>query len=143
MYEYASLKYSMLKTYFDVESYIEFVNIIFCFCKKKQLLQTAGYLIFAAYLSSAAGDAAEFKMYKRTAASTCSNLTLSLPSVIQCAGHCKLNKECSGFTYNETNGDCVMSCCVNPQQLEEAAGGDDDVIYAEATPNHLLARGVV
>ena len=36
-----------------------------------------------------------------------------------------------------------MSCCVNPQQLEEAAGGDDDVIYAEATPNHLLARGVV
>ena len=78
--------------------------------------------------------------YERT--STCSNLTLSLPSVIQCAGHCKLNKECSGFTYNKTNGDCVMSCCVNPQQLEEAAGGDDDVIYAETTPNHLLARGI-
>ena len=35
-----------------------------------------------------------------------------------------------------------MSCCVNPQQLEEAAGGDDDVIYAETTPNHLLARGI-
>ena len=67
---------------------------------------------------------------------------MTLPSVIQCAGHCKLNKECSGFTYNETNGDCVMSCCVNPQQLEEAAGGDDDVIYAETTPNHLLARGI-
>ena len=118
-----------------------------CFCKKKQLLQTAGYLIFAAYLSSAAGDAAEFKMYKRTAASACSNLTLSLPSVIQCAGHCKLNSECSGFKYNETNGDCVMmSTCANPQQFEEASGGDDDVIYAETTPNHLnhvLARGAL
>ena len=66
---------------------------------------------------------------------------MTLPSVIQCAGHCKLNKECSGFTYNETNGDCVMSCCVNPQQLEEAAGVDNDVIYAETTPNYLLARG--
>ena len=37
----------------------------------------------------------------------------------------------------------MMSCCVTPQQLEEATEGDDDVIYAETTPNHLLARGVV
>ena len=38
----------------------------------------------------------------------------------------------------------MMSTCANPQQLEEATGGDDDVIYAETTPNHLnhlLAKG--
>ena len=97
--------------------------------------------MFAACLSFAAGDATQFTMYK-ISANTCSNLTVNLPSVIQCAGHCKLNRECSGFKYNETNGDCVMSCCANPQQLEEAEGGDDDVIYAETTPNHLLARGI-
>ena len=98
--------------------------------------------MFAAYLSSAAGDATQFTMYKRPTTNTCSNLTVNLPSVIQCAGHCKLNRECSGFKYNETNGDCVMSCCANPQHLEEALGGEEDVIYAETTPNHLLARGI-
>ena len=97
--------------------------------------------MFAAYLSSAAGDVGKYSKYKRPTTSSSFNKTMVLPSVIQCAGHCELNNECSGFTYNETAHDCVMiNCCVNPQQLEEAADGEE--IYVETTSNHLLARGI-
>ena len=98
--------------------------------------------MFAAYLSSAAGDVGKFSKYKKpTTTSSSFNQTMILSSVIQCAGHCELNKECSGFTYNETAHDCVlMNSCVNPQQLQEAT--DEDEIYVETTSNHFLARGI-
>ena len=102
---------------------------------------TAGFLLFAAYLSSAAADVGKFSKYKKPTTSSSFNQTIILPSVIQCAGHCELNNECSVFTYDETAQDCVMmNSCENPEQLQEATDGNE--IYADTASNHLLARGI-
>lgn len=86
-------------------------------------------------------EEALFEKFKVAAESysTLSTIT-GVETKLRCSGHCVVNVECTGFRFNEFNGECRMIGCMNP--VYDLTGDNGEEVYFQR-PTALLARGIV